>query len=118
MRLLKSYFKKVMVLDFVISVIVAIICWMGGLRSIYYYANGLFIAGSIIVIIGSLSGLGSHNRLGDMNYYKAKAASSEGVMKSMSDDMQQINNSGSFAVFTAISGGTLMLLSFIIHNLA
>ncbi len=79
------------------------------------YANGLFIAGAIIVIIGTLSSFGSNKIIGNINYRNAQTVGSEGLTKRYYRDIKMIDDSYGFVVFASICGGALMLLSALIQ---
>jgi len=108
-----NFLKLVILLDLATSAIVGLICWAQW-RSLEHFANGILIAGAIIIAIGVLSSVGSAGRYGLFDSQYKYAASSEESFRIGQLNSHLLDSSHNLALFMSVAGGLLVILSFFI----
>ncbi len=83
---------------------VALICWLGGWRTLNDYATGLFIAGAIVMGIGAASVMGSNRYTGDVTIRYIETVSDEDGKTRQRRYQRENESSRVIALKTAIIG--------------
>lgn len=111
-----TYFLvKVSLVDLVIFLVVAWVCWpTNGERGYESLASGLFIAGALVIVIGTLSFIGSSGREGRFdNYYKFDPSPEDKYRRILLNE-GLIDDSYNFGIFSAVAGCLLLLIAYLI----
>jgi hypothetical protein len=106
---------KVFLVDLLIFAVVAWVCWPTDNESGYgSLASGLFIAGALVMIIGMLSFSGSAGRSGRFDNYYKSYGNSEDTYKRILLNEGLIGDSYNFVLVSALAGGILLLIAYLI----
>ena len=62
------YARKILLIDLLVFTITALICWVGGWRTLNHYGTGLIIAGFGAFVLGGFTAFGGLNVARDPTY--------------------------------------------------
>lgn len=114
---LLHFLKLVAIVVWLEMVVVGLICWLGGWRTMTHYSNGMFFAGLIALIIGGYSLMGNYNARGSFGYQYPRSAGADTIQERMIKDMRLTDSSLNFSLFMLLIGAISILISAIISGI-
>ena len=99
-----------------VGIIVSLIGWLAGWNTSIQFSNGLFISGSLIIILGVFSIAGGYNKRADPNLTYAQSAGDmnlEGRARRLVADMRQEYHA---SIFLSLTGGFLIGMAILVGS--
>ncbi len=111
-----EFTKKMAVYLAVLLVAIAIIDLIAGLRTLFQFADSLFLAGGLVVTVGAASTFGHWGQ--DRSYQQqfARSVSAASLEERTQQQVYDDEQAYSFASLAIFSGFMLCLLSIVIHQ--
>jgi hypothetical protein len=112
--------KLIALIDLGLALVIALICWLAGWRSVTIYAMALMLGGAVSLGLAGLSALGSSAYITDPYYLMARSVESKPLHQRMGEDLKYIRDSwNSMTLIGLISLGLigLGLLVWVLGNL-
>jgi len=100
LRLLGKIFLAVLI----ISLVVGVICWIGGWRTMINYATGLMYGGMGAMIVGGLSALGGVGIARDPTYRYIQSVMPNSLSERTKQDWRENMDSVNFLFWAGIAG--------------
>lgn len=114
--LIGGYLKRLLLWLAAILLVTAIIDYALGWKTIYLYAESLFLVGGLCMAVGALSTMGHWSQTRSFPYQYASSVSDADIATRTKQEMKDIEASYSFSVLVILCGFTLVLLSILIHQ--
>ncbi len=100
----------------VILLATGIVDYLFGWRTLFLYAESLFLVGGLCIAVGSLSTMGNWSQTRTFPYQFASSISNADIATRAQQDMKDTEASYSFSVLAILAGFSLVLLSILIHQ--
>ena len=75
------FLRNVALINLGIFVVVGLVCWFGGWRTVTHYGNGLLLAGVAVMAVGVFSLIGGWGTTRDFTYQYARSAGTDDIRK-------------------------------------
>lgn len=112
-----GYAKRFVLYMAVVLVIIAIVDLVVGWRTIFLYAESLFLAGALVMTIGALSTMGHWAQTRNFQYQYARSVSDSNLLERAQADKKDAEASYSFSTLAISIGFGLVALSILIHQI-
>lgn len=116
-RLVPGYLMRFLIWLAVILLATGIVDYLLGWRTLFFYAESLFIVGGLCMAIGALSTMGHWSQTRSFPYQYASSVSDADIATRTKQDMKDAETSYSFSVLAILAGLSLVGLSILIHQL-
>jgi len=98
------YARKILLIDLLVFIITAVICWLGGWRTLNRYGTGLMIAGFGAFILGGLTAFGGLNVARDPTYRYIQSVMPNSLAERTRRDWIDVMDSFSFLILLCSAG--------------
>lgn len=115
-RRVAGYLIRFLIWLAVILLAIGIVDYLLGWRTLFLYAESLFIAGGLCMAIGALSVMGNWSQTRSFSYQYASSVSSADIATRTRQAMKDAEASYSFSVLAVMAGFSLVGLSILIHQ--
>ena len=111
-----GYLKRFLVWLAVIMAVTGIVDYLIGWRTIFLYAESLFLVGGAAIAVGALGTMGNWSQRRSFPYQYASSISDADIATRTRQELKDTEASYSFSILAILSGVSLMLLSILIHK--
>jgi hypothetical protein len=102
--------KLIALIDLGMAVLIAIICWFAGWRSVSNYGMALILGGGLLLGLSGISAMGSSAYITDPTYLLARSVENKPLHQRMGEDLKYIRDSwNSMTLMALISLGLISL---------
>jgi hypothetical protein len=98
------FLRTVVLIDLGIFATVGLVCWLGGWRTAYQYAGGLFWAGAAAIVIGLSSLMGGWGITRSFRYQYGQSVSEQGIYERTRQAIKDEARSYRFLILMAAVG--------------
>jgi len=98
------YASKILLVDLVVLLVTALVCWLAGLRTLNHYGTGLMIAGFVAIILGGVSALGGNQIARDPTYRYIQSVMPNSLADRTRNDWSDMMASYGFLIMMALAG--------------
>ena len=116
-RWIVGYLKRFLIWLAVLLLATGIVDYILGWRTLYLYAESLFIVGGVCMAVGALATMGNWSQARSFPYQYASSASSADIATRAKQDLKDAESSYSFSTLAIASGFCLVGLSLLIHQI-
>ena len=110
------FLRSVALVDAVIFLIVGLVCWTGGWRTIYQYGGGLFWAGMLAMIVGASSVRGTWGTSRRFETQYGLTVSEQGIHQRLRQQMADVTESNRFCVLMFAAALVSMVIGAVIQT--
>ena len=111
-----GYLKRFLFWLAVIMAVTGIVDHLIGWRTIFLYAESLFLVGGAAIAIGALGTIGNWSQRRSFPYQYASSISDADIATRTRQELKDTEASYSFSILAILSGVSLVLLSILIHQ--
>lgn len=121
----RSWFSRQLIIGYlirfstwlaVILLATGIVDYLFGWRTLYLYAESLFIVGGLCMVVGALATMGNWSQTRSFPYQYASSASQADIITRAKQQMKDAEASYSFSALAILAGLALVGLSLLIHQ--
>lgn len=116
-RWIVGYLKRFLIWLAVILLTTGIIDYIFGWRTLFLYAESLFIVGGLCMAVGALATMGNWSQARSFPYQYASSVSNADIATRAKQDLKDAESSYSFSTLAIASGFGLVGLSLLIHQI-
>ena len=99
-----GYVRKILLIDTALIIITALVCWLGGWRTLNNYGTGLMIAGFGAIIIGGFTTFGGSQVARDPTYRYIQSVMPNSLAERTRKDWIDMLDSFSFLILLGSAG--------------
>ena len=111
-----GYLKRFLFWLAVIMAVTGIVDHLIGWRTIFLYAESLFLVGGAAIAAGALGTMGNWSQRRSFPYQYASSVSDADIATRTRQELKDTEASYSFSILAILSGVSLVLLSILIHQ--
>ena len=111
-----GYLKRFLFWLAVIMAVTGIVDHLIGWRTIFLYAESLFLVGGAAIAVGALGTIGNWSQRRSFPYQYASSVSDADIATRTRQELKDTEASYSFSILAILSGVSLVLLSILIHQ--
>ena len=111
-----GYLKRFLFWLAVIMAVTGIVDHLIGWRTIFLYAESLFLVGGAAIAVGVLGTMGNWSQRRSFPYQYASSISDADIATRTRQELKDTEASYSFSILAILSGVSLVLLSILIHQ--
>jgi len=111
-----GYLKRFLFWLAVIMAVTGIVDHLIGWRTIFLYAESLFLVGGAAIAVGVLGTMGNWSQRRSFPYQYASSVSDADIATRTRQELKDTEASYSFSILAILSGVSLVLLSILIHQ--
>ncbi len=115
-KMIGGYATRFLLWLLVILFATGIVDYLFGWRTLFLYAESLFLVGGLCIAVGSLTTMGNWSQTRSFPYQYASSAGDADIATRTKQEMKDTEASYSFSVLAILAGLTLVLLSILIHQ--
>jgi hypothetical protein len=112
-----GYVKRFLFWLAIIMAVTGIIDFLIGWRTLFLYAESLFLVGGLAIAVGALGTMGNWSQRRSFPYQYASSVSDADSATRAQREVKDTEASYSFSVLAILSGFSLVLLSILIHQI-
>ena len=98
------YIRKILLVDLLAFILTALVCWLGGWRTLNNFGTGLMIAGFGAIVLGGFSALGGLGVARDPTYRYIQSVMPNSLSERTRKDWNDMLDSFSFLILMASAG--------------
>ena len=111
------YAKRLLIVDALIALIVAVVCWLINWHTLAQYGVALILSG-VVLLLTSISAIGSTQYLSDPAYMMARSVEAKPLHQRMREDLAHIRDSFDWTLMTVVVSLSLVGFGLLIGFLA
>ena len=111
------YAKRLLIVDALIALIVAVVCWLINWHTLGHYGVALILSGVVLLLTG-ISAIGSTQYLSDPTYMMARSVEAKPLHQRMREDLAHIRDSFDWTLMTVVVSLSLVGFGLLIGFLA
>jgi hypothetical protein len=111
-----GHLKRFLLWLSVIMAVTGIVDYLIGWRTIFLYAESLFLVGGAAIAVGALGTMGNWSQRRSFPYQYASSISDADIATRTRQELKDTEASYSFSILAILSGVSLMLHSILIHQ--
>jgi hypothetical protein len=115
-RLIGGYLIRLLVWFAVILLATGILDYLLGWRTLFQYAESLFLVGGFFIAIGALGTMGNWSQTRSFPYQYASSVSDADMATRTRQQMKDMEASYSFSILAVLAGFALVGLSILVHQ--
>lgn len=112
-----GYLKRFLFWLAVIMAVNGIVDYLIGWRTIFLYAESLFLVGGAAIAVGALGTMGNWSQRRSFPYQYASSVSDADIATRSRQELKDTEASYSFSTLAILCGVSLVLLSILIHQI-
>jgi hypothetical protein len=116
-KLFIGYLTRFLVWLAVIMAVTAVVDLIFGKRTLYWFAESIFIVGGACIAVGALSTMGRWSGTRNFPYQYASSVSDANMTERTQQDVKDTEQSYSFSTLAILAGFSLIGLSILIHQI-
>ncbi|MCC7448622.1 MAG: hypothetical protein IT324_14475 [Anaerolineae bacterium] len=112
------FVRAVVLVDVILVLIVALVCWLGGSRNWYDYGTGLWVAGALVIGMGFLGMAGSWGGNRDFTYLYGQSAGAQRIPERTQQAVKDVGQGYGCILLTTAAGVVAILVGLVVQMIA